>query len=112
MFRHSRPPVPEIDVTELESLRAAGETEVLDVREGWEYRKGRVPGVIHIPLGELVARVDELPRDRRVVVICGHGSRSLSAAEFLLQRGFQGVASVAGGTTAWAASGREIETGD
>jgi rhodanese-related sulfurtransferase len=112
VFRHAHAPIPEIDVAELETLRAAGETEVLDVREGWEYRQARVPGVIHIPLGELVARVDEVPRDRRVVVICGHGSRSLSAAEFLLQRGYEGVASVAGGTTAWAASGREIETGD
>jgi rhodanese-related sulfurtransferase len=112
VFRPARQPIPEIDIAELETLRADGETEVLDVREGWEYRQGRVPGVMHIPLGELVARVDEVPRDRRVVVICGHGSRSLSAAEFLLQQGFEGVASVAGGTTAWAMSGREIETGD
>lgn len=112
MFRPARQPIPEINVAELESLRATSDTEVLDVREGWEYRQGRVPGVTHIPLGELVQRVHELPRDRRIVVLCAHGSRSLSAADFLLQQGFEGVASVAGGTAAWAASGREIETGD
>lgn len=112
MFRPAHQQIPEIDIAELDDLRAAGAADVLDVREGWEYRRGRVPGVIHIPLGELARRVDELPRDRRVVVICGHGQRSLGAAEFLLRSGFEGVASVAGGTTAWAMSGREIETGD
>ena len=111
MFR-PRQPIPEISVEQLEALRADAAAHVLDVREPWEYRQGRVPDVIHIPLGELVARVGELPRDRPLAVICGHGSRSLSAAEFLLQQGFDRVASVAGGTTAWAMSGREIETGD
>jgi rhodanese-related sulfurtransferase len=112
VYRPARQPIPEITVDELASLRAEGSADVLDVREPWEYRQGRVPGVIHIPLGELVARVGELRRDRPLAVICGHGSRSLSAAEFLLQQGFERVTSVAGGTTAWAMSGRELETGN
>ena len=103
--------IPEIDIDELDALRADGSTAVLDVRENWEYQAGRVPGVIHIPLGQLVGRVGELPRDRRVVVICQHGSRSLSAAAFLLSQGFDGAASVAGGTTEWELSGRPIESG-
>ena len=103
--------IPEIDVDELEDLVAEGSAAVLDVREDWEYQSGRVPGVIHIPLGQLVRRVGELPRDRRVVVICQHGSRSLSAAAFLLSQGFDDAASVAGGTAEWELSGREIEAG-
>jgi len=110
---HFRRSISEISVDELDALRADGPaaTAVLDVREHWEYRQGRVPGVIHIPLGELARRVGELPRDRRIVVICEHGSRSLTAADFLAAHGFRETASVAGGTTAWAMSGREIETG-
>ena len=111
MFRFARRRIPEIDVDELAALRAGGSTVVLDVREPSEYRQGRVPGVIHIPLGELVARVDEVPRDRPLAVICGHGQRSLGATEFLLRAGFEDVASVAGGTAAWERSGREVETG-
>lgn len=110
-MRFFGPAIPEIGIDELDALRSSGEVAVLDVREPWEYRAGHVPDVIHIPLGELVRRVGELPRDRRIVVICQSGNRSLGATEYLLAQGFAGVASVAGGTGAWAYSGRPIETG-
>jgi rhodanese-related sulfurtransferase len=102
--------LPEIDVDQLAHLRAREpETVVLDVREPWEWRSGRVPGAVHIPLGQLVARVDELPRGHAVAVICAHGQRSLVAAQFLLRSGFDRVASVEGGTVAWELSGRDLE---
>ena len=104
------PALPEIDVDQLDDLRAGDPgAVVLDVREPWEWRSGRVPGAVHIPLGQLVARAKELPRDRPIAVICGHGQRSLGATEFLLRSGYEQVASVAGGTTAWELSGRELE---
>ncbi len=100
---------PEIDVDELETLRQAGGVRVIDVREEWEYRRGRVPGVTHIPLRQLVATFQDLPRDQRLLIVCEHGNRSLAAAQFLLSRGFDGVVSVGGGTEAWIRSGRPVE---
>ncbi len=101
---------PEIDVDELDRLLDQGAA-LVDVREGWEFRRGHVPGAIHIPLAWLPRRLDEVPRDRRVLVICQTGNRSLTATDYLLGRGFEATASVAGGTTAWARSGRAIEQG-
>jgi rhodanese-related sulfurtransferase len=99
----------EIDVEEFDELLRAGAVAILDVREDWEWRRGRVPGSIHIPLAQLPARVGELPRDRDPAVICEHGNRSLVAAHFLRARGFGGAVSVGGGTVAWLRSGRAIE---
>ena len=102
---------PEIGVDELAELAHSGSVHILDVREDWEYQRGRVPGAVNIPLGQLTARVGELARDKPYAVICEHGQRSLAGAEFLQSRGFEGVASVKGGTTAWARTERPLERG-
>jgi rhodanese-related sulfurtransferase len=102
---------PEIDVDDLDRRLGAGEVNVLDVREEWEYRRARLPGVLHIPLGQLPYRFGELPRDKPVMVICEHGNRSLVATHFLLVKGFPGTASVSGGTSAWIRSQRPVERG-
>jgi hypothetical protein len=78
----SRNATPEIDIEELETLMLSGDVRVLDVREDWEYRRGRVPGALHIPLGRLPASTADLPRDKPILVICESGSRSLAAADF------------------------------
>ena len=106
-FPHRR--TPEIGVDELADLLSGGSVWVLDVREDWEYRRGRVPGAISLPLGRLVAEAAGLPRDKPLAVICESGPRSLAAADFLLSRGFEGTASVRGGTSSWAHAGRPIE---
>ncbi len=111
MFSFFRRSTPEISVDELDRLRAGGAVVVLDVREDWEYRRGHVPGALHIPLGQLTRRVAELPRTKPIAVICQSGNRSLGATDFLLANGFEGTASVAGGTGAWAWSGRKLEEG-
>jgi len=100
---------PEIGVDELADLLSGGSVWVLDVREDWEYRRGRVPGAISLPLGRLVAEAGGLPRDKPLAVICESGTRSLAAADFLLSQGFEGAASVRGGTSSWAHAGRPIE---
>ena len=100
---------PEMGVDELAELLGSGRVRVLDVREDWEYRRGSVPGAISLPLGRLVAKVGGLPRDKPLAVICESGTRSLAAADFLLSQGFEGIASVRGGTSAWAHAGRPIE---
>ena len=111
MFPFLRRRVPEITVDELDDLMTAGQVHVVDVREDHEFRAGHVRGAIPVPLGELAHRHGSLPRDRRIAVICQSGSRSLAVTEFLLTRGLDGAASVRGGTSAWARSGRPIERG-
>jgi rhodanese-related sulfurtransferase len=81
----------------------------VDVREAWEYRRGRVPGALNVPLGQFARQAADLPRDQRILVICESGSRSLAATEFLLMAGFAGAASVRGGTDAWARANRPLE---
>jgi rhodanese-related sulfurtransferase len=98
----------EIDIAAAEALLRDGEAYLLDVRQGWEWRRGHVQGAIHVPLDQLPTLVWKLPRDKPLAIICQHGERSLAAAHFLAARDFEGVASVAGGTVAWARSGRAL----
>lgn len=81
---------------------------VLDVREQEEYDEAHVPGVVHIPLGELDQRIHEVEDGSRVFVICRSGARSLKGADILEENGIDAV-SVAGGTMGWIASGRPTE---
>jgi rhodanese-related sulfurtransferase len=101
--------VPEIDVDELAQRREAGQV-VLDVRNQDEYDEVHVPGVLLIPLGELVERVDEVPTDGPLPVICRSGARSMQAAEYLRQQGIDAM-NVVGGTLAWVDAGFPVEEG-
>lgn len=101
------PEIPEIDVTELAARRAEGAA-LIDVREDDEYAAARVPGARHIPLGEVVERIDEVPTDGTVYVICARGSRSAKAAEHYRSLGIDAV-NVAGGTLSWIDAGLPID---
>jgi rhodanese-related sulfurtransferase len=68
---------------------AGADFTLLDVREAKERDAGAIPGSVHIPLGELRARLGELPRDREIVVHCQSGQRSYFAARLLSQNGFR-----------------------
>jgi rhodanese-related sulfurtransferase len=69
---------------------------LLDVREPVELAVEDAPGAVNIPLGQLRARLGELPRDREILVICRSGQRAYSATRLLLQRGFN-ARNVSGG---------------
>lgn len=84
---------------------------LLDVREDDEWKAGHVAEAMHVPLGQLAERVDELPDDRPVVVVCRSGRRSAQATAFLAASGFNAV-NLAGGMQAWAASGLGFEGAD
>ena len=99
-----------IDVTQLrQRLAAEPAPYLLDVREPWEYQEGHVPGAQLIPLGELEQRVNEVPRDRPILAICHSGQRSLAAAGYLLQLGYNSVSNVDGGTAAWIERGFPVD---
>lgn len=99
---------PEIDVDELDALLQQSAVRVIDVREDWEFKRGHLPGAIHVPAKRLPDRVGRLKRDQRYAVICQSGSRSRGATDFLVAQGVEGTVSVRGGTSAWALSGRPL----
>jgi len=101
--------VPEVDVDDLDQAKAKG-SPVIDVRQPDEYDAGHVPGARLIPLAEVGVRVQEVPAEGPVYVICLSGGRSARATEFLRRQGIDAV-SVAGGTKAWIDSGRPISHG-
>ena len=75
---------------------------LVDVREPWEFELARIEGSLLVPLGQLPSRVDELPRDRPLVMVCHTGRRSQNAAMFLAQSGFADVQNLSGGVERWA----------
>ena len=94
----------EISVTDLAERRAAGERHaLLDVREPWELAAARLDPCLHIPMGELAARTNEIPRDVPVYVLCHGGLRSGRVVEFLRGQGLGNVTNVRGGIAAWSA---------
>jgi len=111
MFRRDppTPSVPAILPAQAAPLVRAGRAVLVDVRESDEWAEARIPGAIHLPLGELEARMHELPRDRTLILQCRSGNRSRGATEFLLQSGFGDVANLEGGILRWAREGLPVE---
>ncbi len=93
----------EIDCPTLARLRAAGEPlALLDVREGWECDLVSLPESLAIPMQQVPGRLDELPRDRPLVVLCHHGARSMRVVQFLRAQGFAQAINLGGGIDAYA----------
>ena len=99
----------EVQVSEAVAASKDGAT-VIDVREPWEYSAGHVPGAALMPLGSLAQLAGDLPRNRRIYVICASGNRSLVAADALVRAGYDAV-SVAGGMAAWRSAGGPVVAG-
>jgi rhodanese-related sulfurtransferase len=85
---------------------------LVDVREDDEWTAGHAPDAVHVRLGDLEARAQELPRDRELYLVCRGGARSAYAAQVLASQGWQTI-NVADGMTGWAVAGRPMvsETG-
>ena len=93
----------QIDVETLDALRQTGaDITLLDVREPWERQICAIDDSLAIPLGQLPDRLDGIPRDGVVVVLCHHGLRSLRAASYLNRQGFPAAVNLEGGIDAWA----------
>jgi rhodanese-related sulfurtransferase len=105
------PQVPELTPTEFVDRWPAesqsGEVVLLDVREPEELEQACVEGVIHIPMNEIPARLDELDRAKTITVMCHGGVRSMRVAAFLMAQGFDRVFNLRGGIDAWS---REVDS--
>ena len=84
------------------------DTKVLDVRNDKEWLAGHIEGAVHIPLGELLLRSEELQKQAAIIAVCGSGYRSSIAASLLQAQGFRNLRSMDGGMTAW--NNRGLET--
>ncbi|HKJ70895.1 MAG TPA: rhodanese-like domain-containing protein [Gammaproteobacteria bacterium] len=91
-----------------------GNARVLDVREDSEWQQGHIAGAIHIPLGQLSGRMQELEAykggDSPLLVACRSGNRSATAAVQLRKAGFESVYNLEGGTMAWQQAGMPLES--
>jgi rhodanese-related sulfurtransferase len=83
----------------------------LDVREATEWLEAHIPGSVLIPLGQLKNRLNELPADKDIVVVCRSGSRSVMGLDILRMAGFNQSSGMAGGLIAWKAKGYPTATG-
>jgi hydroxyacylglutathione hydrolase len=95
-----------------ERLGRDGSPVVLDVRDPDEFAEAHIPGSVHIPYGQLISRLDELPRERTIAAICSGGKRSGLAASLLQREGFGHLVHVAnGGVGTWRRLGHRVERG-
>ena len=94
--------IKQMTATELAAARASGSAPtVLDVREPAELQLAALPDVVHIPMREVPRRLNELNPDAPLVVLCHHGVRSMSVAQYLVERDFDDVSNLTGGIDAW-----------
>lgn len=93
--------IPEIDVHGAKAMLDAESAEFLDIRDPHAFAVGHIPGARHLAQDSAPQIVRDLNRDRPVVVYCYHGNSSRTATAWLMQQGFSGVTSMAGGFEAW-----------
>jgi len=103
--------IPSIDVVAARQQADEASAIIVDVREPNEYAAVRVEGSALYPLSTFVVRFNELPRDRRLLVLCQSGSRSMAATAHLLHNGWPDVSNVTGGIDAWQRAGLPVHRG-
>jgi rhodanese-related sulfurtransferase len=99
--------IKEIDASELAQWvnDATHDLRVIDVRQMQEIAMGTVPRAEPLPLHTLPAKVHELSREEKMVMVCRSGARSAQACMFLQQQGFSNVYNLRGGMMGWVQSG-------
>lgn len=98
-----------VDVDTVHAIKDNAGVFLIDVREPDEYAAGHIPGITLIPMGEVAARLAELPRDKEIIVTCRTGNRSGQVADLLREQGFSNVHNMSGGIVAWEEAGYPVE---
>jgi rhodanese-related sulfurtransferase len=103
---------PREQIPEVTPAAVGDDAFLLDVRDLDEWTAGHVSEAHHVPMMEVPARLDEVPQDRDVVVVCRVGGRSAQVVAFLRAQGWERVANLEGGMFAWHAAGRPMVSED
>lgn len=90
-----------VDPADIQDAVEKGDIAVLDVRNQTEWDAGHIPGAVHIMLGTLPGRLEEVPQDKPLLAQCGSGVRSAIAASILQANGFKNVKNLSGGFSRW-----------
>lgn len=90
-----------ITVTEVKERLKEKNTQFVDVRTPGEFKAKHSKPFINIPLQQLSSKVDQLDKNKEVVLICQSGMRSMQAAKILKKHGFKKITNVKGGMNAW-----------
>ena len=102
--------IEEIEVAELQQQLVTGSESIrlIDIRRPAEMIRGMIPGADRLPLHLIPENLNQLPRDRMVVIYCQIGARSAQACSYLANNGFDNVVSLRGGIQAWTNSGLKV----
>ena len=102
--------IPTLTLAQVSAQLRTDQVTVLDVRREGEWKSGHIPGSLNVPVGSLEERVQEIPRDRPVIVHCQTGARAAIGASMLRARGFADVRYFPGGLAEWHAAGMPEKT--
>ena len=101
--------VKEIESPELQKRLETDDNVVLiDIRSDAEVAQGIIPGASHLAMHLIPLKMQDLPRDKDIVLYCRSGARSYHACSFLAQQGVQNAINLRGGIISWARQGYEI----
>ena len=82
-------------------LNSSEKFTLVDIREADTYQRGHIAGAVNLPFSSFEEKYQQLKPDDKIVLVCYSGSTSQQAAQFLLEKGYKKVSSVAGGMEAW-----------
>ncbi|WP_237154834.1 rhodanese-like domain-containing protein [Oryzibacter oryziterrae] len=111
MFSFGRSPIKTLSPDQVSQKLAAGEIQLVDVREQHEWDQGYIKGAIHVPLSQLPARFAELPTEKPIVFYCLGGGRSGQAVSYCQSKGLPADTHMAGGISAWHAHKLPVHRG-
>jgi len=95
-----------VDITpkQLKARLDAGEDiDIIDIREDWEVAQGTLAEARHIPMDDIPDSLDDIPKDKPVVIMCHTGRRSEATAEWLSTEDYDNILNLVGGIAAWSA---------
>ncbi|BCR04706.1 sulfurtransferase [Desulfuromonas versatilis] len=92
-------------------LKAGKAPCIVDVRSGFEFRSGHIPGAVHAPALKILLRMANLPRDKEalLVVTCEHGPRAQLAKSLLGLAGYRNIELLEGHMAGWRRAGLPVE---
>lgn len=81
---------------------------LIDVRTAGEFKSGHIPGAKNIPLDQLSNQLQQIPRDKTLIIVCQSGNRSRTACNLLLRAGYENAINFKGGTIRWRMGGNPL----